>query len=66
MVLSATYGIARASDAATIKRLQNMRRHICVNAVLPRFASRLFLILVASVGWGRFAYLSFEFHFLHF
>ena len=61
-----TYSTAAVSEAVRSARLQNIIINICVNAVLPRLLIRLFLILVAMVGCGRFANLSFVFHFLHF
>jgi hypothetical protein len=47
---SFTYMIARKREAPSRMRLQNIRRHICVKAVLPRFAIKLFLNLVAILG----------------
>jgi hypothetical protein len=38
------------SDAPKSTRPQNIMRHICVRAVLPRLVIRLFLILVAMAG----------------
>jgi hypothetical protein len=54
------------NEVSVSTMLQSIRMHICVNAVLPRFEMRLFLIFVAIVGCGRFENLSVEFHFLHF
>ena len=53
-------------DAATRARVHNIRRHICVSAVLPRLEIRLFLSFVAIVGWASLENLFVEFHFLHF
>ena len=44
------YGTAIAMLAPTRTRLQDIRRHIWVKAVLPRLEIRLFLIFVAMVG----------------
>lgn len=39
-----------AIDAPTSPSVHNMRRHICVSAVLPKLEIKLFLNLVAIVG----------------
>lgn len=63
---SYTYGTARAIDAPIRHKVHNIRRHICVSAVLPRLEIRLFLNLVAIVGCGSLENLLVVFHFLHF
>jgi hypothetical protein len=42
-----TYRTATVSDILSMRRLQNMRRHICVNAVFPKLFMKLFFIFVA-------------------